>query len=180
MRNSGNSFSMYTTYLTNEKFRWYLLLFSISAIFSIVLIGNAWLNDDAYITFRVVDNFVNGYGLRWNVDERVQAYTNPLWLFVISAVYFFTREIYLTSIIVSILFSLVAIFILICFHSRRISQVLVGFSALAFSRSFVDYTTCNILIPTKISKIGFDKLRIFVYPRDVESEIKNLEIIESK
>jgi arabinofuranosyltransferase len=35
--------------------------------------------EDAYISFRVVDNAVQGYGLRWNSDERVQVFTNPLW-----------------------------------------------------------------------------------------------------
>lgn len=45
-----------------------------------VMIMHAWVAEDAFITFRVVDNFVHGYGLRWNIDERVQAYTNPLWM----------------------------------------------------------------------------------------------------
>ena len=37
-----------------------------------VVIAQAWVSDDAFITFRVIDNFVNGHGLRWNVDERVE------------------------------------------------------------------------------------------------------------
>jgi arabinofuranosyltransferase len=47
----------------------------------------AWLCDDAYITFRTVDNFIHGYGLTWNVAERVQAYTHPLWMLLLSGVY---------------------------------------------------------------------------------------------
>jgi len=34
------------------------------ASFACVLLRTAWLSDDAFITFRVIDNFVNGYGLR--------------------------------------------------------------------------------------------------------------------
>jgi len=30
-----------------------------------------WLCDDSYITLRTVWNWTNGYGLRWNVGERV-------------------------------------------------------------------------------------------------------------
>ncbi|MCX8064724.1 MAG: hypothetical protein N3G21_06070 [Candidatus Hydrogenedentes bacterium] len=133
--------------LPDEKTRWYLALTFTSLAFSIVMVRNAWLNDDAYITFRVVDNFVNGYGLRWNVDERVQAYTNPLWLFVVSALYFFTREMYLTSILLSISLSLISAFALISFHTQRASQVLVCFSILAFSRCFVDYSTSGLENP---------------------------------
>ena len=36
------------------------------AIFTYVFLANAWIGDDAYITFRVVDNFINGYGLTFN------------------------------------------------------------------------------------------------------------------
>lgn len=43
---------------------------------------NAFMLDDAYITFRVADNALHGHGLTWNPGERVQAYTNPLWLFI--------------------------------------------------------------------------------------------------
>ncbi|NBO19124.1 MAG: hypothetical protein EBV03_07870, partial [Proteobacteria bacterium] len=40
----------------------------------------AWTHEDANITLRVIENALNGYGLRWNPDERVQAYTHPLWM----------------------------------------------------------------------------------------------------
>src|SRR5712692_3374466 len=56
-----------------------------------VIVKDAWFNDDSYITFRTVDNFVNGYGLTWNIDERVQVYTHPLWMFLLSMVYFCLR-----------------------------------------------------------------------------------------
>jgi arabinofuranosyltransferase len=66
-------------------------LFPILVIF-LLLLPTAWICDDAYITMRTADNFVNGYGLTWNVSERVQAYTHPLWLFLISGIYFPTRD----------------------------------------------------------------------------------------
>ena len=57
-----------------------------------VLVRNAWLADDAFITLRTVDNFVNGYGLRWNISERVQSFTSPLWLLALVPPYFLTGE----------------------------------------------------------------------------------------
>ncbi len=49
----------------------------------ITLLRTAWVSDDAMITLRTLMNFEHGYGLRFNIDERVQAYTHPLWLFVL-------------------------------------------------------------------------------------------------
>lgn len=43
-----------------------------------------WVTEDAFIVFRVVDNLLSGYGPVFNVDERVEAYTNPLWMGVLA------------------------------------------------------------------------------------------------
>jgi arabinofuranosyltransferase len=43
------------------------------------VLSRAWIADDAFITYRVIDNLLAGHGLRWNVDERVQVFTHPLW-----------------------------------------------------------------------------------------------------
>ena len=45
--------------------------------FVLVLINTAWIGDDAYISFRTIDNFTNGYGLTWNLNERLQTFTDP-------------------------------------------------------------------------------------------------------
>ena len=36
--------------------------------------------DDSYITFRYAANYADGHGLVWNIGERVEGYTNFLWL----------------------------------------------------------------------------------------------------
>src|SRR5262245_50021958 len=82
------------------------------AAYAFVLLRTAWLCDDAYITFRTVDNFVNGYGLRWNVAERVQAFTHPLWMLVLSPLYALTREMYFTPLVLSLAVSLAAALLL--------------------------------------------------------------------
>ena len=45
-----------------------------------LVVMRAWVAEDAYITFRVIENAFSGYGLRWNIHERVQVYTHPLWM----------------------------------------------------------------------------------------------------
>jgi hypothetical protein len=39
--------------------------------------------DDAYITFRCVENFVRGAGLTFNPGTRVEAFSNPLLAFLL-------------------------------------------------------------------------------------------------
>ncbi len=112
-----------------------------------VLVQTAWLSDDAYITFRTIDNFVSGYGLRWNVAERVQVFTNPLWMFVVSVPYFFTREMFLTPLFVSIGISLLTVGLLLYQFSTNIAWGWVVGVALACSAAFVDYSTSGLENP---------------------------------
>lgn len=79
---------------------------------ALMLLGTAWMGDDAFITLRVIDNFVNGYGLRYNVIERVQVFTHPLWLMVLTPFYAVTREALVTTMLVSVILSLAALWVL--------------------------------------------------------------------
>lgn len=42
-----------------------------------------WLNEDAFINFRVAEQIVHGNGPVFNAGERVEAFTSPLWLAVV-------------------------------------------------------------------------------------------------
>ena len=81
-------------------------------VLGIVLLRTAWTCDDAFITFRTLDNFLTGHGLRWNTVERVQVFTHPLWLMVLLVPAAITHEAYLTSMAVSIVVSLSACWLL--------------------------------------------------------------------
>ncbi|MEK6222134.1 MAG: hypothetical protein N2D54_07785 [Chloroflexota bacterium] len=59
---------------TLSYFLWGLVL-----VFGVVLIRTAWMNDDAVITLRSISNFDAGYGPVYNLGERVQTFTHPLW-----------------------------------------------------------------------------------------------------
>src|SRR3954469_6125855 len=76
--------------------------------FLAVLIRTAWLSDDALITLRTVMNVTHGFGLRFNIDERVQTYTHPLWMFVLTAAYYVTSNVYFAAFVASVLFSVYA------------------------------------------------------------------------
>ncbi|MCP5361750.1 MAG: hypothetical protein H6908_03815 [Hyphomicrobiales bacterium] len=59
-----------------------LLLCVFGAVFAAILVyfNLHILHDDAYISLRYVRNFLNGDGLVWNVGERVEGYTNFLFI----------------------------------------------------------------------------------------------------
>src|SRR5205814_6382583 len=73
-----------------------LLTGGLFALLALALVRTAWLCDDAFINFRTIDNVLHGYGLRWNVAERVQSFTDPLWLFRVTALVGLTRVCYYT------------------------------------------------------------------------------------
>jgi arabinofuranosyltransferase len=123
-----------------------ILIFLI-LIFSVVIIKTAWVGDDAYITMRTVDNFFNGYGLVWNVGERVQAYTHPLWMIFITAFYAFTKNHYFTLIGLSLLISITSFVILAFKTSKNWLVVIPGLVILIISKSFVDYSTSGLENP---------------------------------
>ncbi len=130
--------------LDNVKARERLFLLAGLMVFLTVLIRTAWVCDDAYISFRTVDNFVNGYGLRWNIDERVWSFTNPLWVLVFSAVYGITREAYFTSIFFSIALAIGAVALVARGLSRSVAMMALTFVIFIFSKAFVDYSTSGL------------------------------------
>jgi arabinofuranosyltransferase len=120
-----------------------ILIFELIILISLVT-QRAWVGDDSFITFRTVQNFVNGYGLTWNTFERVQAYTNPLWMLVMSAGYFITKDVFYTSIAIGLLLSAGTAILV---TTRTACSTLSATAALAVmftSYAFLDYSTSGL------------------------------------
>ena len=124
-----------------------IIIITLISFYVLIVVISAWLSDDAYITFRTIDNFINGFGLTWNVSERVQVYTHPLWMFIISAFYFITREIYFTSITISILISIGTVILFFYKLSNSITNTIFISLILIFSKAFIDYSTSGLENP---------------------------------
>jgi len=123
------------------------LLIGVLTLLLVVVIRTAWVSDDAYITFRVIDNFDHGYGLRWNIDERIQVYTHPLWMLILAALSLVTSHQYFTTIGVSILLTMAAAFVLATEVAIDLTCGIIAVVALTMSRAFVDYSTSGLENP---------------------------------
>lgn len=117
------------------------------ALHVVVVVVNAWTDDDMWITLRAVDNFVRGYGLGWNGYERVQAFTHPLWMLLLSACYFVTREGYFTTLALSLACTFAILPIAKRHWSDDPERVLVLSVLLVSSMAFVDYSTSGLENP---------------------------------
>ncbi|MCP3978998.1 MAG: hypothetical protein GY716_06650 [bacterium] len=117
------------------------------AFLGAVVVYKAWVTDDAYITFRTCENFVEGRGLTWNPDERVQVFTHPLWMFVVSATYSVTGEFFYSSLALQLLLTLVVAGLLAFRVASGVHAAVLGLTLLAVSRAFTDFATSGLENP---------------------------------
>jgi arabinofuranosyltransferase len=133
------------------------------AIYLVFLIRNFWASDDAFITLRVVRNLFHGYGLNWNGAERVQVFTHPLWLLVLTPFYVLTRNPFLTLYAACFVFSTPAVFLLLYKISPPSWVLPIVTAALLASKSFMDYSSSGLENPLSHLLI---LLFIWVFLRD--------------
>lgn len=123
---------------------WLVIL---AALFLFITIRTAWVSDDAYITLRTVRNLLSGFGPVWNIGERVQAYTHPLWMMVLAGVIALTREYYFSTIVLSVGFALLAFLLVGRALARSTSALLIASLLLIFSKTFIDYASSGLENP---------------------------------
>lgn len=151
----------------------YILLAAL-LVFAALLLKNAWLSDDAYITFRTIDNFVSGYGPVHNVGERVQSYTHPLWMLCLSTLYLMTRELYFTTIILSLLLTLATLIVFFKLSAPR--AAVLGLAVLFVSKAFVDYSSSGLENPLSHLLLALFLYRYF-RGRQGEAHVRYLAIL---
>ncbi len=102
-----------------------------------------WLSDDAFITFRSVENLCAGNGPVWNVDERVQTYTHPLWFWLLCLCRGITGECPLTAQVLGMGLSAIGVVLLL----RTAGTAVAAAAALALlvgSRSWTSFATSGL------------------------------------
>ncbi|EMY77720.1 putative membrane protein [Leptospira weilii serovar Ranarum str. ICFT] len=153
-----------------------ILLVSLSfLIYAYLFYHSAWLSDDSFITFRVVDNFLNGFGLRWNPLERVQVYTHPLWLFLLIPIQWIVRDIDIAAYLLS--FACGALFLFLYgftfFRFRNgLGLILISIGVFFSSRIFIDYNTSGLENPLSFLLILVFQIRFYSLYLDEDREKK--------
>jgi arabinofuranosyltransferase len=118
----------------------------VALVFLAVLLRTAWLSDDALITLRTVLNWTHGYGLTFNIAERVQTFTHPLWMLLLTGSYLVIGNVYYATFALSIGVSLVVFWLLIR-EAASAAQAWMVAGVLLLSRAFVDYSTSGLENP---------------------------------
>lgn len=130
---------------TSNEERLALLLFAV--LFSYIFFRNAWVTEDAFINFRVIENFLFGDGFVWNIGERVQVFTSPLWMLLSTAAVAATGELFFTTISLSFVVAALTLVNLYLASSRVPAVFLILATILLLTRCFVDYSSSGLETP---------------------------------
>ena len=124
-----------------------IYIFILTVIYILVLIRTAWISDDAAITLRTILNFLHGFGPTFNITERVQAYTHPLWFFILFLGSFISGNVFYTVFFTAITVSVLALAFLLHSASRNL-WIIFFISLSAFlSKAFIDFSTSGLENP---------------------------------
>lgn len=103
--------SVFSSLKHSPRWIFYLTLFFFLAG-SFLILRNAWVSEDAFITLRHVENFTNGFGPVFNVNERVEGYSHPLWFAILSLFRWIGMSPKASVILPGLFFSMAALYIL--------------------------------------------------------------------
>ena len=144
---------------------WKTVLVLALLMFAYVFVNTAWVTEDAFITFRSVDQLLAGNGPVWNLGERVQVYTHPLWYGLLAVTTGLGLPSYWAALLLSGL-CLIGVLALLFHLARRLersaskgnaseapgrprtaSLLLALLFLLSLSRSFIDYSSSGLENP---------------------------------
>jgi arabinofuranosyltransferase len=100
---------------------------------------HAWVADDAFITFRSVEQLFAGNGPRWNPHERVQAFTHPLWFLGLVLTRVVSPALYYNVLVLGLLAAVAIFYLLQRYFAGRTGSMLVALALLFSSRAWFDY-----------------------------------------
>ena len=126
-----------------RTWQWSLL----AAAMLLTFVQTAWICEDAFITLRTVDFALQGHGLVWNIGERVQAYTHPLWLMLLIPWRYLAGDPYMALITLSLSCSAGAMYVIKLTRTSWPLHSIVGVASLMWSRAFVDYSSSGLENP---------------------------------
>ena len=119
----------------------------IFGLFLVAFVRTAWVSEDAFITFRTIENLSNGHGAVWNVGERVQAYTHPMWMGLLFLVNLAIGDLYYVAIALSLILTAATLLFLYFRVADQHWSALVVLFSLLLSKAFIDYSSSGLENP---------------------------------
>ncbi len=118
--------------------RWAAAL--VTVVFALATLRMAWYGDDWLITLRTSLNAIHGNGLGYNPDERVAAYTHPLWFLLITLIGWLAGSWVLPVILVSVALATAAVAIMV-FRVRSFAALLFIGLTVTLSNTILTWST---------------------------------------
>jgi arabinofuranosyltransferase len=125
--------------------------------YSVLVIRISWVSDDAIITFRSLENFLHGYGPVFNIGERVQTFTHPLWFLIQAAANFIFNlwksnpfgqgQMYFLNVFMSIAISILMATVFAFKVAKSTAGAILGLLIFSLSKAFIDYSTSGLENP---------------------------------
>ncbi|MCB1172184.1 MAG: hypothetical protein KDK39_01405 [Leptospiraceae bacterium] len=129
--------------LSSNRFRAWA--YPLSGMAVALLVGSRiWVAEDAYITFRSVLNFFDGFGLVFNPGEHIEASTHPLWTIILILVHSCGVPLHQAAIGIGLAASLLTLSILLN-RDHQSGLVLPWTALLLFTNSGIrDFSTAGM------------------------------------
>ena len=143
-------------------------------IFGLIVFLSAWNCDDAYHGFITVRNILNGNGFVYNIGERVNVCTCPLFVLILTGFTFIFREVTIVSYIICTAFSTAAFYIITSNFCKDKWQLLFTFFATTGSYCFMSFTTSGLENSLLFLELA---LFILVYSKNEEYDFKKLILL---
>ncbi len=156
-----------------------LIVPAIFIIFLYIAIMTAWISDDSLITLKQILNTINFHEISWRYGERVQGFTHPTWFLFLLPLVGLTREIFLTTIITSIILSIFSIAFIYEYTRDLVNRKLPIYFLfsicilLSLSKAFTDFMTSGLENCLSYFLIGF----IICTTYDVYKKINKLDVV---
>jgi len=150
-------FELYLSPMNSRLNKHKALVIPFLALYAFLVIRTSWVSDDAIITFRSLENFLHGYGMVFNIGERVQTFTHPLWFLIQAAANFVFNlwksnpfgqgQMYFLNIFMSIAISILMAAVFAFKVAKSTKGAILGLLIFSLSKSFIDYSTSGLENP---------------------------------
>jgi hypothetical protein len=156
--------------MKQTKYTFAVLSLLILAVLIVHICHYQFLVDDAFISFRYADNIASGHGAVFNVGEKVEGYTNFLWVVILSMFSFIGLQPHHIASILSISCSITLFLCLIYFNNRLFAQkrydlfLLIAPLFLALNRTYAVWSTGGL--ETRLFSLFVFLAVIFLARRD--------------